>query len=203
MYIFKVAEDTAAANEQHYEVPTEFFECHLGPLNKYSSCEWKNASNIKEAEEHTFESYIEKMNLVELEDKSLQNMIPGDTNRKRMKLLEIGCGWGSFLLYASAKFPSLDFVGFSNSATQIRHIQEEAVRKGLKNLKALKLDINDFCNLEKRSQIQDFQNDSKFQRIISIECLEHRCVSTYYKLCFSQLSKKCKFFSMLSNLIYS
>ena len=167
--------ETAAANEQHYEVPTEFFECHLGPLNKYSSCEWTNASNIREAEERTFDSYIDKMGLPQLEEYSLGIMVPGNSTVKdKAKVLEIGCGWGSFLLYASAKYPSLDFVGFSNSATQIRYIQDESTRKGLDNLKVLKLDINDFCDPQKRSQISQFQQNGTFSRIVSIECYNKR-----------------------------
>ena len=174
IHIFKVAEQTAAANEQHYEVPTDFFRCHLGPLNKYSSCEWSRASNIKEAEVQTFESYIDKMDLPRLEDESLATIKDGTGNQEKMKILEIGCGWGSFLLYASAKFPSLDFVGFSNSSTQIKFIQDQAREKGLDNVKALRLDINDFCDAEKRKMVPGFESGSKFDRIISIECLEHR-----------------------------
>ena len=34
--------DTDAANEQHYQVPTDFFLSHLGEKLKYSSCEWTN-----------------------------------------------------------------------------------------------------------------------------------------------------------------
>ena len=93
-----------------------------------------------------------------------------------IRILEIGCGWGSFLLYASAKFPSLEFVGFSNSSTQIAYIQKKAHRKGLNNVKALKLDINDFCDASTRNRIPEFTEDKKFNRIISIECLEHRLV---------------------------
>ena len=33
-----IATDTADANAQHYEVPTEFFRLCLGPRLKYSSC---------------------------------------------------------------------------------------------------------------------------------------------------------------------
>ena len=156
-------------NTEQYEVPTEFWNCLLGPLNKYSACEWNNASNIKEAEEQTLDSYIEKMNLNELEEKYRSD----DTkqNQQRPKVLDIGSGWGSFVLYAAAKFPSIDFIGFSNSATQIQFIREKVKDKGLKNVRALKLDINDFCELEKRSQVPEF--DTKFDRIISIECLEH------------------------------
>ena len=72
------------------------------------------------------------------------------------------------------KFPSLDFVGFSNSSTQIKFIQDEAKQKGLDNVKAVRLDINDFCDAEKRKMVPVFESGSKFNRIISIECLEHR-----------------------------
>ena len=33
-----IATDTAAANRQHYEVPSEFFHLVLGPQRKYSCC---------------------------------------------------------------------------------------------------------------------------------------------------------------------
>ena len=33
-----IAINTKEANEQHYEVPTEFFRLHLGERMKYSSC---------------------------------------------------------------------------------------------------------------------------------------------------------------------
>ena len=120
------------------------------------------------------------MGLAELEENNVGKMTEDNsTNGEKLKVLEIGCGWGSFLLYASAKFPSLDFVGFSNSATQIRYIRDEATRKGLGNLKVLKLDINDFCDPQKRCQISEFQHNSTFSRIISIECLEHRLMTIY------------------------
>ena len=162
-------------------MPTEFFECHLGPLHKYSSCEWAHASNLKDAEIQTFQSYIDKMNLIQLEEEHMVGRMPHPADgeafgHNRIRILEIGCGWGSFLLYASAKFPSMDFVGFSNSSTQIAYIQREAHQRGLNNLKALKLDINDFCNASKRSRMSEFTEDKKFDRIISIECLEHRLV---------------------------
>src|ERR1700722_233245 len=35
-----IAERTASANEQHYELPPEFFELFLGPQMKYSSAWW-------------------------------------------------------------------------------------------------------------------------------------------------------------------
>ena len=46
-----VTEHTAVANEQHYEVPTRFFELVLGPHLKYSSCSYpQGAETLAEAE---------------------------------------------------------------------------------------------------------------------------------------------------------
>ena len=121
------------------------------------------------------------MELIQLEGNNVVKTMPrtahkNTSKQNKIRILEIGCGWGSFLLYASAIFPSLEFVGFSNSSTQIAYIQSEARRKGLDNVIALKLDINDFCDSRKRNIIPQFAEDKKFSRIISIECLEHRLV---------------------------
>lgn len=195
----RVADKTSAANEQHYEVemmryrfqsrpphgsfvfpagvymspqvPTEFFTGHLGPCRKYSSCEWENCATLAQAETATFDSYLDKM--------SISDVATDGTGA----VLEVGCGWGSFLLYAAAKHPSVKFVGFSNSATQQAHIAGEAERKGLSNVTALRLDINDFCDAgclpntqtapgHCHTTDQDL-SQLKFDRIFSCECLEH------------------------------
>src|SRR5262245_27212715 len=39
-----IAIETDAANEQHYEVPTEFYKLVLGPRLKYSSALWKGST---------------------------------------------------------------------------------------------------------------------------------------------------------------
>jgi len=47
-----IAIKTAAANEQHYEVPTEFFQLCLGPRLKYSSGYWpREDTTFAESEE--------------------------------------------------------------------------------------------------------------------------------------------------------
>ena len=68
----QVAVKTEAANEQHYEVPTDFFVAHLGPCRKYSSCEWEKGMSAADpehfrlAETNTLDSYCEKMQLPQL-----------------------------------------------------------------------------------------------------------------------------------------
>lgn len=47
-----IAIETRAANEQHYEVPAEFYRLVLGPRLKYSACWWgKEVSDLAAAEE--------------------------------------------------------------------------------------------------------------------------------------------------------
>ena len=46
-----IAEQVERANEQHYELPAEFFELVLGPRLKYSSCLWAPGDTLAAAEE--------------------------------------------------------------------------------------------------------------------------------------------------------
>ena len=66
----QVTFNTEDANEQHYEVPTQFFTNHLGKNLKYSSCEWdnNNLKNINEAEVYTISKYQKYLKLNELSD---------------------------------------------------------------------------------------------------------------------------------------
>ena len=81
---------TKAANEQHYEVPAEYFlEC-LGKNLKYSSCYWPRPNmTLEEAEEEALRISCER---AEIKD--------------GMRILELGCGWGSLSLYMAKKFPN-------------------------------------------------------------------------------------------------
>jgi cyclopropane-fatty-acyl-phospholipid synthase len=155
----KVAVDADKANEQHYEMPTAFFQLHLGCKLKYSSCEFGMKpftllTDIDLMESQTIHKYQRKLRLDELE--------PGD------KILEIGCGWGSLLLTNAHDYPHLKFHAFSNSATQITHICAQAAERQLKNVTVWKQDVHDFV----------FSNGAEegktmYRRIVSIECIEH------------------------------
>jgi cyclopropane-fatty-acyl-phospholipid synthase len=158
----RVAVETDKANEQHYEVPTAFFQKHLGPRLKYSSCEnalrpFRSLDDISRLEDETIRKYQAKLRLGELQ--------AGD------KVLEIGSGWGSLLLANAEAFPHLEFHAFSNSVTQVQHISGEVSRRGFKNVTVWKQDVHDFC-LEKKSQSKR-KTAVVYRRIVSIECIEH------------------------------
>lgn len=140
-----IAVSTDAANQQHYEVPTEFFRLVLGPHLKYSCCQWSGvARTLAEAERRMIDLTIGRAALG-----------PGQ------RVLDLGCGWGSICLDAAATFADSTFVAVSNSRSQIEFIRSEAARRGLRNLEARRVDVN------------DLDPDERFDRIISVEMMEH------------------------------
>ena len=93
-----IAEETDAANVQHYEVPAAFFALVLGPNRKYSSCCYKNLnSTLQEAEEEALRQTVERADLMD-----------------GQSILELGCGWGSLSLWMARQFPKSKIVGVSN-----------------------------------------------------------------------------------------
>jgi len=140
-----IAVHTEAANAQHYEVPAAFFQAILGPYLKYSGCLWsEDVADLDTAEEAMLELVCGRARLSDDQD-----------------VLELGCGWGSFSLYAAARHPGSRFVGVSNSASQKAYIDAEARRHGLSNLEIITADVNSF-DIERR-----------FDRVVSIEMFEH------------------------------
>jgi cyclopropane-fatty-acyl-phospholipid synthase len=147
-----IAINTADANEQHYEVPTEFYRYCLGKHLKYSSGYWKpGVSDIDTSEKDMLELTCKRA--------ELQN---GQT------VLELGCGWGSLSLFMAAQYPQSKFTVVSNSRTQKIYIDEEAKKRRLTNLTVMTVNINDF----KPEQIYD--------RVVSVEMFEH--MRNYQKL---------------------
>lgn len=153
-----VAIHTDAANEQHYEVPTEFYKFVMGKRLKYSSGYWpKKDTNFQESEDAMLDLYIER-----------------SQTKDGMRILDLGCGWGSVSLYFAEKFPKSQITGVSNSKTQKAYILGEAKKRGLKNLEILTQDMN------------TFKISKTFDRIISVEMLEHM---RNYQVLFERLSK--------------
>jgi cyclopropane-fatty-acyl-phospholipid synthase len=54
-----------------------------------------------------------------------------------MSILDLGCGWGSFSLYAAGRFPAAKITAVSNSNTQREYIEGEAKKLGFNNLKVI------------------------------------------------------------------
>ncbi len=140
-----IAIETEAANEQHYEVPSRFFELCLGKRLKYSSCYYKTGTEtLDEAEEAMLAIYCERAMLAD-----------------GQRILELGCGWGSLTLWMAEHYPNARITGVSNSHGQRAHILRQAELRGLTNVEILTRDVN------------VLELDEQFDRIVSIEMFEH------------------------------
>lgn len=145
-----IAVETGAANEQHYEVPAEFFHRHLGPRLKYSSCLYPTGDeSLEQAEDAMLALYAERAQL-----------------RDGMRILDLGCGWGSLSLWLAKQYPNSQIVGMSNSNGQRLFIEARAREGGLKNLTILTANV-----VEAEFPLRDVAAD--FDRVISIEMFEH------------------------------
>ncbi len=140
-----IAEHTDLANAQHYEVPAAFFQACLGPRMKYSSCRFESAEDT----------------LAQAEERALAETCSNAELRDGQRILELGCGWGSLTLWMAEHFPAAQITALSNSASQRAHIEGQARARGLKNVRVVTADIN------------QFEIDDRFDRIVSVEMFEH------------------------------
>ena len=131
--------------EQHYEVPPAFFKLVLGRHLKYSSCFWDaETRTLDEAEARMLAITAERAQLAE-----------------GMRILELGCGWGSLSLWMAEHYPASQIITVSNSKPQGKFIRALCQQRGLANLEVVYADMN------------DFDIDQRFDRVVSVEMFEH------------------------------
>lgn len=136
---------TEKANEQHYELPADFFELILGKQRKYSCCLYPDARlSLDEAEE---QALLETARHALLDD--------------GQDILELGCGWGSLSLWMARRYPNSKILGVSNSKSQRDSIMKRAEAEGLTNLEIQTADMNQFLT------------ERRFDRVVSVEMFEH------------------------------
>ena len=140
-----VAIFTEKANEQHYELPAEFFRQVLGSRLKYSGCYWgENTHTLDEAEEAALAKTCSHADLA-----------------NGMSILELGCGWGSLTLWMAERYPRSAITAVSNSHGQRQFIETAARDRKLENVRVITADMN------------DFRPEETFDRIVSVEMFEH------------------------------
>jgi cyclopropane-fatty-acyl-phospholipid synthase len=133
------------ANEQHYELPADFFAKVLGNHRKYSSGYWPAPGlTLDQAEAAALSLTCERAGLADGQE-----------------VLELGCGWGSLSLWMAERHPASRITALSNSQSQRLHIEAEARRRGLRNLRVVTHDIN------------AFDTRARFDRVVSVEMFEH------------------------------
>jgi cyclopropane-fatty-acyl-phospholipid synthase len=139
--------------ERHYDLGNSFYEQMLGPTMNYSCGYWKDASTLDEAERNKMELICRKLMLK-----------PG------LKLLDIGCGWGSLARYAAENY-GVEVVGITISARQKEYA--EKLCKGF----SVKILGQDYRDLPK----------DPFDRIVSVGMFEHVGYKNYAE--FMQIAR--------------
>ena len=145
MKVAEIAPVPELANEQHYEVPAEFFGLVMGDHRKYSSCYWND----------------DTLSLVQAEAEALRLTCLHAEIEDGMQVLDLGCGWGSLSLWIAAHYPACNVVSVSNSNSQREYITAQAKERRLDNISVITCDMN------------DFDTQLRFDRIVSVEMFEH------------------------------
>jgi len=141
----RIAIETDAANQQHYEVPASFYREVLGRHLKYSSGLWSpGIETLDDAEAAMLALTCERAGLAD-----------------GQQILELGCGWGSLTLWMARHYPASRITAISNSASQREWILSQAEQRGLHNVEVLTRDVNELAL------------DSRFDRVVSVEMFEH------------------------------
>jgi cyclopropane-fatty-acyl-phospholipid synthase len=138
-----IARDRRAVTH-HYDVSNDFFELFLGDSMTYSCAVWsRGAETLEEAQETKLELVCSKLGL-----------------RAGERLLDVGCGWGSFAVHA-ARNHGVNVTGITLSEPQAAGARERARAAGV----ADRVDI----------RVMDYRDlrGERFDAIASIGMVEH------------------------------
>jgi cyclopropane-fatty-acyl-phospholipid synthase len=139
-------ERDARAVRHHYDVSNEYFELFLGPTMVYSCAIFsRGAKTLEEAQEEKLETVARKLELK-----------PGD------RVLDVGCGWGGFPLWAAAKHGA-SVVGITLSPPQAEKARRRAEEAGVAD--RVEIRVMDYRDLATTGE--------KFDAIASIGMVEH------------------------------
>jgi cyclopropane-fatty-acyl-phospholipid synthase len=134
----------AAAVSHHYDVGNEFYRLVLGPTLVYSCAVWTDeATGLDAAQEAKLDLVCRKLGL-----------------RPGMRLLDVGCGWGSLALHAAQRY-GVDVVGITLAAAQASLARERVADAGLADRITIR--------------VQDYRavDDGPFDAVASVGMAEH------------------------------
>jgi len=146
-----IAIETQKANEQHYEVPAEFYNYCLGPCKKYSSGYFPSpTTTFAESELAMLDLYCQRAGV-----------------QDGMTIVDLGCGWGSLSLYLLEHYPNCKITAISNSQSQRQYIYATAHERQLKleNLTIIT------CNVANDNGALNIVKDNDL--VMTVEMFEH------------------------------
>lgn len=124
--------------ERHYDIGNDLYKPMLGRTMAYTSAYWRRAKNLDEAQDAKLDLVCRKTGLK-----------PG------MRILELGCGWGSFAEYAARHY-GVKVTGVT--------VSREQVKLGNERCKGLPVEI----------RLDDYRNvTGQYDAVISIGIMEH------------------------------
>ncbi|WP_428342535.1 class I SAM-dependent methyltransferase [Mycobacterium sp.] len=143
-----------AAISHHYDTSNDFYRLILDPSMAYSCAHWESPqanSTLAQAQSEKLDRICQKIGLQE---------------RPGMRLLDVGCGWGSLSLHAAVHYGA-QVVGLTLSREQKSYIDTARIERGL----------NDRVEI----RVQDYRalTDGPFDVVASIEMGEHVGESNY------------------------
>ena len=134
----------AAAVSHHYDVGNDFYALVLGPSMVYSCAVWDDEDiGLEAAQEAKLDLVCRKLDL-----------------RQGTRVLDVGCGWGSFALHAAQNY-GVDVVGVTLSQEQAALARKRAAGVGLSD--RIEIRVQDYRDVE----------DGPFDAISSIGMSEH------------------------------
>lgn len=123
---------------RHYDKGNELFRLMLDKRMVYSCGYWKDASDLDGAQEAKLDLVCRKLHL-----------------REGQRVLDIGCGWGSFAHYAAEKY-KVEVTGLTISKEQAELAKERC------------------SGLPVEIRLQDYRDiNEPFDRVVSIGMFEH------------------------------
>jgi cyclopropane-fatty-acyl-phospholipid synthase len=126
------------AGERHYDIGNDLYTAMLGKSMSYTCAYWANAKTLDDAQFAKLDLICRKVGLE-----------PG------MKVLELGCGWGTFAKFAAENY-GVEVTGYT--------VSKEQVALGRELCKGLPVDL----------RLEDYRNArGAYDRVISIGMMEH------------------------------
>jgi len=130
--------------EKHYDRGNDLYQAMLDKRMNYTCGYWREADNLDDAQEAKLDLVCRKIGLE-----------PG------MRVLELGCGFGSFAKYAAEKY-GVEVLGVTVSKEQVALATEMS--------RGLPVEI----------RLQDYRDvEGEYDRVISIGVMEHVGVKNY------------------------
>lgn len=137
--------------QHHYDIGNDLYERMLDKRMVYSCGYWQHADNLDDAQEAKLDLICRKLYLE-----------PG------MTLLDIGCGWGGLLQFASERY-GVTGVGISPAVNQVAVAKERCAQLPVE---IRQMDYRDLTG--------------KFDRIVSVGMMEHvgpKNLKTFFNKC--------------------